>query len=232
MACSTHSVTRPLALALLLAAAPALADDAAAAKKAAKAAKAAFDLGRFGEALAKYEEAYRLKAVPGLLFNLGQCHRQLGHTEQALHFFKQYLESGPPAAQAKATREVVDKLEVQLGDEKKKTEETAARQHALELEKARADAARVEEERERARREDAEKQAKLAAAERERAEAEARRRELEASLKPPAEEKPSVVKKWWFWTAIGAAAAGAATGIAIAASPKPTPTTFKDINAR
>jgi len=237
MACSTRSPIEALALALvLLAALPAWAGTAEAqAKAAAKAGKAAYQLGRFDEALAHYEKAWAAMPVPGLLFNLGQCHRQLDHTEQALHYFKLYLESGPPAAQAKATREVVAKLEAQLADEQRRAAVEAQQQRALEMEKTRAEAARVEAEKARDEGHLAELERARKAAEADRAAEAARRAELEAALKaaPPAGPPGTpVYQRWWFWTGLGVVAAGAATGIALAATPHATPTTFQDINAR
>lgn len=223
MACLIRSATS-CALVVMLCAAPAFADAAAQAKATAKAAKAAFDLGHFDEALAKYEQAYQLKSVPGLLFNIGQCHRQLGKPDRALHFFKQYLESGPPRAQADATAEVIRQIEAQLASEKKQREAAAEQERALELEKARAEASRVEAEKEKER---------LRLAEAENAE---RRRDVEHSLKPgstqPTPESPSILKKWWFWTGVGVVAAAAGTGVYVATMPRATPTTWNDINAR
>lgn len=236
MACSTRSPIEALALALaLLTAVPAWAGKAEAqAKAAAKAGKSAFQLGRFDEALKQYEKAYAAKPVPGLLFNLGQCHRQLGHTEQALHYFKLYLESGPAPAQAKATREVVAKLEEQQADEQRRAEAEAEQQRALEVEKARAEAARIESEKARDQAHLAELERARKAAEADRAAEAAKRAELEAALKaaPPVQQGTPVYKRWWFWTGVGVVAAGAATGIALAAMPNSTPTTFQDINAR
>ena len=55
-------------------------------------ASAHYNLGRFQEALAGYERAYELYPAHGLLFNLGQCHRELGTHERAIFFFERYLE--------------------------------------------------------------------------------------------------------------------------------------------
>lgn len=47
--------------------------------------------GDYDSALASFNAAYELSAVPGLLFNIGQCHRKLGHHEEAADYFKRYL---------------------------------------------------------------------------------------------------------------------------------------------
>ncbi|MEW5740531.1 MAG: tetratricopeptide repeat protein [Myxococcota bacterium] len=238
MACSTRSRIEALSLGLAMLLVPTHVAQAAGkkapakkssakkpdAKAAAQAGKTAYELGRFEEALAHYEEAWRLKQAPGLLFNLGQCHRQLGHSEQALHYYKQYLESDPPDAQAKATREVVAKLEKELAEAEARAKAEAEQKQALELEQARAEAARIEREREAARQEEAR-----------RAE-EARLKELElqaaiAAAPPKAPPKPAY-KTWWFWTGVGVVAAGTTTAILLATIPRSEPTTFQDINAR
>jgi tetratricopeptide (TPR) repeat protein len=94
-----------LALHLLLAAA----DPAeGAARAAASDARAAFELGDFERSLVKYGEAWALKPAPRLLFNLGQCHRRLGHHDEAMRFFQRYLDSGTAEpAQASATQQLI-----------------------------------------------------------------------------------------------------------------------------
>src|SRR5262245_55890127 len=46
-----------------------------------------YELGKFQDALELYERAYRLHKAPLLLFNLAQCHRQLGHHREALFLY-------------------------------------------------------------------------------------------------------------------------------------------------
>jgi tetratricopeptide (TPR) repeat protein len=53
--------------------------------------QAEYNLGHFREALGKYEGAYKLKAVPALLFNIAQCHRQLGDMKSAASAYRAYL---------------------------------------------------------------------------------------------------------------------------------------------
>jgi len=54
----------------------------------------AYNAGSYAEALGAFKQAYRRKPLPGFLFNLGQCHRKLGHDERALHYFSRYLRAG------------------------------------------------------------------------------------------------------------------------------------------
>ena len=75
------SSTRSSLLVLALAVAPlALAGESveAQARRIALEGKKAFDTGDYATAITRYQEAYKLKAAPGLLFNLGQCHRKTG----------------------------------------------------------------------------------------------------------------------------------------------------------
>ena len=91
--------------ALLLAALPAQpawAGDAedmnlAMAKESFDLAEKAYALGKFDDALKHYERAFELKQLPPLLFNIGQCHRNLGNWERASFFYQGYLSREPKA---------------------------------------------------------------------------------------------------------------------------------------
>jgi tetratricopeptide (TPR) repeat protein len=56
-----------------------------------------YDVGHFDQALDLYTKAYELYPKPALLFDIAQCHRQLGHYERALFFFHGYLREEPNA---------------------------------------------------------------------------------------------------------------------------------------
>jgi len=221
MAYSIRSEVLCLALLLLPGAALAASPSEKAARAAALEAKKAFDLGDFTTAIAKYEEAYKLKSAPGLLFNLGQSHRRAGNLDRATFYFRRYLETNPPAAQAKATEEVLAQVEEQAASSKNAQ---------AEAERAEAERKKLEEQ----RRHDAEEQARKLELEKTRLEvANAQRAALEASLKTPPVQPTPVTQRWWFWTAIGAVVVGGAvTATVVATAPKPAQTTFPDINAR
>jgi tetratricopeptide (TPR) repeat protein len=57
--------------------------------------EAAFASGQLEEALASYQAAFQAKPLPGFLFNVAQCHRKLGHHQQALAFYRRYLALDP-----------------------------------------------------------------------------------------------------------------------------------------
>jgi len=69
-------------------------------------AEKAFSLGKFQQALDQYAAAYDLRPLPGLLFNMGQCHKNLGNSERAIFFYERYLE----VAQDDSRREMVESL--------------------------------------------------------------------------------------------------------------------------
>ncbi len=219
MAYSIRSEVLCLALLLLPGAVSAASASEKAARAAALEAKKAFDLGDFAAAIEKYEAAYKLKSAPGLLFNLGQSHRRAGNFDRASFYFRRYLETNPPSAQAKATEEVLAQVEAQLA---------AAKLAQAEAERTEAERKKLEAQRAHV----AEEQRRNLELEKTRLEvANAQRAALEASLKQPA--PTPVTQRWWFWTAIGAVViGGAVTATLIVTAPQPVQTTFPDINAR
>lgn len=83
------------------------------AKKAFERGEKLFALGKFDEALAQYQRAYDAKPLPGLLFNIGQCHRNLGDYEAAIFSFKKYLKAAPEADNREQVEEYIDDLEAE-----------------------------------------------------------------------------------------------------------------------
>jgi tetratricopeptide (TPR) repeat protein len=84
--------------------------------------KAAFEFGKFQEALEHYKTAYRIAPLPGLLFNIGQCHRNLDNPEQAIFAFRLYLRKRPEAANREAVLRLIDELEHKLSEAQVKPE--------------------------------------------------------------------------------------------------------------
>jgi len=84
-------------------------------------AEALYALTRYDEALAEYEKAFEARALPGLLFNIGQCHRQLHHWEKAAYFYRTYLERQPGAR----NRALVESLIAEM-DQHQRAESAAA----------------------------------------------------------------------------------------------------------
>ena len=72
-----------------------------------------FALGKFDEALEEYQEAFDAKPLPGFLYNIGQCYRNLGDLDQAIFSFKKYLRLEPEAENKDAVERLITDLEEQ-----------------------------------------------------------------------------------------------------------------------
>ena len=80
-----------------------------------------FNLQRFAEALDQYQQAFDAKPIPDFLFNIGQCHRNLGDYDAAIFSFKRFLKLDPDAPNRAKVEELISQLE------DKKAEEDAKR---------------------------------------------------------------------------------------------------------
>jgi tetratricopeptide (TPR) repeat protein len=68
-----------------------------------------YDVGKYSEAIAEYEQAYLLMGDPALLFNIGQAYRLWDHTEDAIRAYKNYLRQRPDAVnRADVERKIVE----------------------------------------------------------------------------------------------------------------------------
>lgn len=74
-----------------------------------------FALQKFEQALEQYQKAYDAKPIPDFLFNIGQCHRNLGDYESAIFSFKRYLKLSPDAENREQVEELIAKLEDEQG---------------------------------------------------------------------------------------------------------------------
>jgi tetratricopeptide (TPR) repeat protein len=77
-------------------------------------AELSFNLGRFPEALTDYQSAYQAKPLPGFLFNIAQCYRNLGDHERARFFFKRYLALEPHAPNRRRVDDLIAEMTRQL----------------------------------------------------------------------------------------------------------------------
>ena len=66
-----------------------------------------YNLAEYKEALIDYKEGYRLKSDPAFLFNLGQCHRQLGEPEEAAIAYRAYLRSATKATNRREVEQFI-----------------------------------------------------------------------------------------------------------------------------
>ncbi|HEX9103865.1 MAG TPA: tetratricopeptide repeat protein, partial [Polyangia bacterium] len=114
-------------IALLLVAAPASADRVSA-KQAYERGVKQYNLGEYESALEAFTSAYDQLPDPALLYNLAQCHRQLGHARKAITLYRSYLrESNGAASNAEDVKKLIAELEQQIAREEaaKKTPPTA-----------------------------------------------------------------------------------------------------------
>lgn len=127
---------------------------------------------QYADAVVSFEAAYRISQAPRLLYNLGTAHRKLGHLQDAIDFFDEYLKREPA-------------IEAQR--------RTAVEGYLVEL----------------------------------RAEQSAKHSAPVANPAPITKAAPTqtpLVRKWWFWTAIGGAAVLTGLGIGLAVGLRPRQT--------
>src|SRR5438552_7486793 len=84
-----------LTLAVSLAAAADDASDARGARAAFQKGQTEYNLGNYVEAAKHFEETYRSKPVPALLFNIAQCYRFTGNLEKAVQTYRSFLRNAP-----------------------------------------------------------------------------------------------------------------------------------------
>jgi tetratricopeptide (TPR) repeat protein len=92
---------------------------------------AAYQLGRFEEAVKKFEEAYRVTNFATMLFDIAQCYRRmyeggrdLGHLTKALDIYRAFLRQAPAnASKRPAAEELVPRLERTLAEETRRQRE-------------------------------------------------------------------------------------------------------------
>jgi tetratricopeptide (TPR) repeat protein len=72
---------------------------------------AAYEAGRYAEAVEKFHSAYALTPAPLLLYNLAQAHRLAGECSQAVTYYEQFLATNPSGDPAEYSRESLAALE-------------------------------------------------------------------------------------------------------------------------
>src|SRR3954465_6139703 len=71
--------------------------------------EAEYQAGKFDEALGAFMAAYDTSPVAGLLFNIGQCHRQLKRHELAVEFYRRYLKEETDVPNKKEVEDLIAK---------------------------------------------------------------------------------------------------------------------------
>ena len=170
-------------------------DARASAKAEVQKAQVDYELGRFDRALQHYTHAYELYPAPALLFNLGQCHRNLKNPEHAIFFFEGYLreETKLDKSLRALTEDLIAESKAVL------TRQQVAAEAAATAAEATRTPPRLE------ARPESMPQPAPGLIDRER---------------DPAPRRTSVARKWWFWTAVGVATTAAAVAYYATGDPR------------
>jgi tetratricopeptide (TPR) repeat protein len=176
--------------------APTEADRTEEAKGLFAAGRAAFDAGRYEDALDYFQRSHAISGRPALLYNIALAHDRLRNDEKALQGYEAYLAAVPDAA---------NRTDVET--------RAAAIRAALARREPAPPSAEVP------------APAAVAAGAEPAASAAVPAAPPQAMHDEPAEadEGGGVLSQWWFWTAVGVVVAGGATAIVIAASGEDDP---------
>lgn len=101
--------------------APSRTDDEKESRRLFQKAELGFNLGKFEDALADYQAAYQAKPLPGFLFNIAQCYRNLANYERARFFYRRYLALEPRSS----NRHLVEELIAEMTERMDKQAQTA-----------------------------------------------------------------------------------------------------------
>jgi len=93
-------------------------DDVDAAKARFRRGTRLYEVGEYRQALEEYKAAHLAKTDPAFLFNIAQCHRQLGDLEQAVTMYKRFLAASPNAVNRAEVEKRVAELEGELAKRK------------------------------------------------------------------------------------------------------------------
>jgi tetratricopeptide (TPR) repeat protein len=175
-----------------------LSENEVSARSAFKEAQRAYDAGDFQAALKRFGDAYALMPHPDFLFNMAQCHRQLGDYERAGFLYRRFISMVEDPKRVELAKSLLAEAEKKGEDSKRKGEEQEAlrRQHELEI-------------------------AKLSAQQPVAAPAPAVM--VESTPAPAPEQERSVLSRWWLWAGIGAVVAAGAVTYAVASNQPPAP---------
>ena len=110
----------------LLVVPPAFAADKDAARQAYEEGRRRYDLNEFEAALESFKRAYLAYEDPVFLFNIAQCHRQLGHQQDAINFYRSYLRNLPNAPNADEVKGIVAKLQAEVDQQDQERARAAA----------------------------------------------------------------------------------------------------------
>ncbi|HET7505008.1 MAG TPA: tetratricopeptide repeat protein [Kofleriaceae bacterium] len=70
-----------------------------------------YALARFTEAIGEYQLAFDARPIPEFLFNIGQCHRNLGDYDAAIFSYQKYLKLAPEAPNRAQVEQLIADLQ-------------------------------------------------------------------------------------------------------------------------
>jgi tetratricopeptide (TPR) repeat protein len=70
-----------------------------------------YNLQKFEEALEQYQKAFDAKPLPGFMFNIAQCQRNLGDYEAAIFSYKKFLQLEPESEKREKVEALIEELE-------------------------------------------------------------------------------------------------------------------------
>lgn len=183
-------------------------------------AELSFNVGKFAEALAAYQAAYEAKPLPGFLFNIAQCYRNMGDYERARFFFRRYLTLDPRTPNRRRVETLIDEMGRLL---QQRADEEAARPPAPPVVEPSPEASTP---------------APIAPppAPAPAIQEPASPAPTVVALAPPVEPAPAPTpawKRWWFWTGAAVLAAGASVTVFVLTQPETrAPGTLDPIDGR
>jgi tetratricopeptide (TPR) repeat protein len=157
------------------------------------AAREAFAAGHYQDALDIYVKLYAEKLHPNFLRNIGRCYQNLGDPDKAISSFREYLRKARKLAPGER-----DEIEGYIR-EMQQLQQTRAAAASPPVEPRPTDPAPLT---------PAPPPVQLQAA---------------APPPAPAPERPPVYKRWWFWSAIGAAVVGGTVAVLVMRNNKDLP---------
>src|SRR4051812_5182285 len=104
------------AIVAMLLASPVWADSADQARQHFQKGTTYYDLGQYREAAREYEDAYKAKSDPALLFNIGQAYRAAGDAPAALRSYKAFLRRSPDARNREEVETQIARLQRIIDD--------------------------------------------------------------------------------------------------------------------
>jgi hypothetical protein len=71
-------------------------------------------LNHYDAAILEFEAGFAAEPQAAFLYNLAQCHAKLGHTAQALEFFRKYVDYGVPPEEASSVQATMERLQASM----------------------------------------------------------------------------------------------------------------------